>query len=298
MNRRVKKRLDEVYQASERITLYPRSRYVFMSDCHRGIGNRGDNFTPNQNLFYAALQYYSRRNYSYIEAGDGDELWENRCLRDIIQTHSESFWLMSQLYRQGRFYMLYGNHDRKKEKKEYVIAQCQDCYLESRHCAEELFPGIIVREGLILSDSHGQKQIFIVHGHQGDFINDTVWKLGRFLVRHVWRKLELLGFLDPTSAAKNYRKKNKTEQDLAKWAKEHHTLLLAGHTHRSMLTPPGEGYYLNDGSCVHPLCITAIELEDEQLRLVKWSQQVQNNGQIYVGRDVLSGPFPLEDYFI
>jgi len=102
------KRLEKAYENALCIPIHMGSRIVLMSDCHRGVGNWGDNFQANQNLFFAALQYYNRRNFIYIELGDGDELWENRDLREIIRIHSNQFWMMSEFYRDCRFYMLYG----------------------------------------------------------------------------------------------------------------------------------------------------------------------------------------------
>ena len=72
------KKLNEAYENALCLPVDRGSRIVLMSDCHRGIGNWGDNFQPNQNLFYAALQYYNRRNFTYIELGDGDRSEERR----------------------------------------------------------------------------------------------------------------------------------------------------------------------------------------------------------------------------
>ena len=111
----------------------------------------------------------------------------------------------------------------------------------------------------------------------------------RFLVRYLWRPLELSGCNDPTSAAKNYQRKEKTEQRLAQWAGKHETLLVAGHTHRASFSKPGEGYYFNDGSCVHPHGITALELECGAISLVKWSMKVREDNLVYIGRAKIFG---------
>ncbi len=291
-----KSRLDCLYRKADRICLEENTRIVLMSDCHRGAGNHGDNFLNNQHLFFAALSYYNKRCFTYIELGDGDELWENRSYEAIIQVHSNVFWLLSQFYCHGRFMMLYGNHDRQKEKPHFMKRFCESYYCDSTDCKRELFPGMEAREGIILEEAGGGR-IFLVHGHQGDLINDAWWRLARFLVRHVWRRLELLGIPDPTSAAKNYRKKQKVEKRLSKWAKENKVLLVTGHTHRPTLPKPGESLYLNDGSCVHPRCITALEIEGGCITLVKWCVLVRKDGSMYVGREVLEGPVRIREYF-
>lgn len=71
---------------------------------------------------------------------------------------------------------------------------------------------------------------------------------------------------------------------------------MAGHTHRPAFPKPGEGYYFNDGSCVHPRCITALELERGNISLVKWSAKVREDNVVYIGRDVLEGPQPILEY--
>lgn len=81
--------------------------------------------------------------------------------------------------------------------------------------------------------------IYLTHGHQADFLNSVLWPVSRFLVRYIWRPLEQLGIPDPTSAAKNHRKKKSSEKRLARWAAQQHHLLITGHTHHPMIgTPP------------------------------------------------------------
>lgn len=294
--RRTEKRLNQAYQEALCIPIHRESRIVLMSDCHRGVGNWGDNFQDNQNLFFAALQYYNRRKFIYIELGDGDELWENRNLGEIVRIHSNQFWMMGEFYRDNRFYMLYGNHDRKKSQQKYFKTNCRSYYCEAEEHERELFPNMKVQEAIRLQDECCKKELFLVHGHQGDFWNDTMWKVTRSLVRYLWRPLELAGCNDPTSAAKNYKKKERIERKLSNWAQKHETFLVAGHTHRPVFSKPGEGFYFNDGSCVHPRCITALELERGTISLVKWSMKVREDNVIYIGRDVLEGPESLADY--
>lgn len=268
-----------------------------MSDCHRGVGNHGDNFLQNQNLFFAALKYYYERGFTYIELGDGDELWENRSLKRIIEIHSDAFWLISQFYQRGRFFMLYGNHDYKKKNNNYLKQHCELYYCDSCDQYCELLKGMEAKEGIVLEDCCSGHEIFLVHGHQGDLMNDKLWHITKFLVRYIWRPLELLGAADPTSAARNYHKRKKTEFRLSNWAKKEQVMLIAGHTHRSVLPRPGEGLYLNDGSCVHPRCITAMEIENGRITLVKWSIMVCHGRQLSVEREVLEGPHWIKEYW-
>lgn len=291
------KRLSKVLAESKVLTIDESSRIVIMSDCHRGNNSWGDNFSGNQNLYFAALYYYYENGYTYIELGDGDELWENRSIEDIIDAHSDAFWLMSLFYRDQRFYMLYGNHDIVKRDPRYTQTKCHSFYCDSMSSELALFPGIEITEGLILRLRHTNNRILLTHGHQGDFLNDTVWKLSRFLVRYLWRPLELVGIRDPTSTSKNTKKKNAVEKNLMDFAKEYHQMIICGHTHRPVFPKVGEAPYFNDGSCVHPRCITALELRNGTISLVKWAVMTRPDRTLYVGREVLEEPVRLNDYF-
>jgi len=291
------KRLSDVLASSKVLHFDESSRIIIMSDCHRGDGSWGDNFSNNQNLFFAALTYYYENGYSYIELGDGDELWEDRNIQDIIGAHSDVFWLMSLFYQAGRFYMLYGNHDIVKKDPKYTRTKCDSFYCDSINSNIKLFPDIEITEGLILKYRNTDHQIFLAHGHQGDTINDTLWKIARFLVRYFWRPLELMGIKDPTSAAKNNHVKNRIEKNFMDWTKKENQILITGHTHRAVFPKVGEPLYFNDGSCVHPRCITGIEIRNGMISLVKWAIMTKPDRTLYVGREFLEGPISLFHYF-
>lgn len=291
------KPLTKVFHSSEEIQFNNSSKIVIMSDCHRGDGSWGDNFSNNQNIYFAALNFYYNKKFTYIELGDGDELWENRNLEQIIATHSNVFWLLSKFYRKNRLYMLYGNHDMVKKKSDYVIYKCSTFFDESIKKRVPLFPNIKFHEGLILKNTDTGNKIFLTHGHQVDFLNYNLWKLSRFLVRYLWRPLELIGFRDPTSASKNHEKKNVVDKYLVDWAKKERQMIITGHTHRPVFPKLGEPLYFNDGSCVHPRCITAMEIQDGEIALIKWCFMTRKDQTLYVGREVLAGPVKLQDYF-
>jgi UDP-2,3-diacylglucosamine pyrophosphatase LpxH len=292
----VYKRLSDVFASAEVIPFDNNSNIVLMSDCHRGDGNWNDNFSNNQNLFFAALNYYYERNFIYIELGDGDELWENRNMKQIINMHSDVFWLMSKFYYECRLYMIYGNHDIVKKNKQFTICK-MDFYDEVKRKKSPLFPDIVIYEGLILQHKLTGDKIFLTHGHQGDFLNETVWGVARFLSRYLWRPLELIGFKDPTRAATNYTKKEKAENKFIKWSIQEKQILITGHTHRPVFPKPGEHLYFNDGSCIHPRCITAIEIKQGTISLVKWALDTKKDRTLFVGRQMLEGPELLKDYF-
>lgn len=283
-------RLNHAFQNAPELPLATGTKYVLMSDCHRGCGASSDNFLKNQHLYFAALKHYYRNGFSYIELGDGDELWENRSMETIIEIHSNVFWMFSLFHQENRLYMLYGNHDMKKKKKNFTDKSCSTYFCTGTQCFLPLFPGLIFHEGIILrSVTAPERALHLTHGHQASLLNSTFWPFAQFFVRYLWRPLENFGVSDPTSAAKNYSVGNRCEERLNRWATEQNKVLITGHTHRPIL-PEEPAHYYNTGSCVHPRCITCIEIENCFLTLVKWSMSAHADSSLYVAREVLSGP--------
>ena len=247
----VSTRLTEVFQAAQEIPFDDQSRLVFFSDCHRGDNSWADDFAKNQSLFFYALEYYLTGNFTYFELGDGDELYENRHFADIRSAHSHIFWRLREFYRAGRFHMIYGNHDKERADPRVVAKTLFEFVDDRTGQTEPLFDGIQVHEGLVLKHSPTGGKIFLVHGYQGDAINDQYWKLGRFLVRTLWRPLQLLGVDDPTSPAQNFKKRDALESEIEAWIKANNQPTIFGHTHRPSFAAAGDPPYFNDGSCVH-----------------------------------------------
>ncbi len=258
-------RLNRAFENAPVLPITKHTKYVFFSDCHRGIGNNNDNFLKNMSSYFAALQYYYQYGFCYIEVGDGDELWENATLEQIIEVHGDIFCQLSHFHNAGRLYMLYGNHDMAKKNLEPIFNNLQYC------------------EGILLKSADPSLNLYVTHGHQADLLNSVFWKLSRFLVRHLWTPLEYFGVQDPTSAAKNNFKKDKLEQKFLNYAHCSHCKFMAGHTHRPKLGNAQTPYY-NCGSCIHPKCITCIELCGYQISLVKWyatTEKSEHFGNIY-----------------
>ena len=165
-------RLTEAYETAHRVSFNDRSKFIIFSDVHRGDNSLSDEFAHNQNIYYHALNYYFDNGYTYIEAGDGDELWEHEKFKYIIRAYGDIYTLISEFYRQNRLYMLYGNHNMELKFEEYVEQNLHQFYDIYEDTFDILFPGLRVHEALVLEHEDTQKEILVVHGHQGDFLND------------------------------------------------------------------------------------------------------------------------------
>lgn len=290
------KHLDKVFKESKRVKIDANSKLAIMSDCHRGNGNNSDNFIKNKNVFMAALRHYYDKGFLYVELGDGDDMWEVENYSEIVREHLDVFKLLKKFHEAKRLIMLYGNHDKCKKSKKVLRKYFYKYYdkLEKKDIA--LLDNIMVYEGLVFV--YNEKDIFIVHGHQDDLLNDTLWKTARFLVRYVWKYLENIGINDPTSAAKAYKVKKVVEKRLTKWSSDNKKMVIAGHTHRPILPDDSGELYFNDGSCVHPDGITCIEIENGKITLVKWSLKARDDKVIHVEREVLENGQLIDEYFI
>jgi predicted phosphodiesterase len=286
-------RLTAVYETAAKITFDASARIVMMSDSHRGDGSWVDNFLHNQHLYYAALKHYYQNGFVYFDLGDSEELWKFHNLEDISKIYIDLYRLLHSFYQERRFYMIFGNHDIEKMDPDYVREHMYRFYDNHRDAYEPLFEGITVHEGLILQSKDTGRELFLVHGHQGDLKDDRFWKAGRFFVYHFWRRMEQLGFKDITSAAKNNIKKKKVEHALTEWAMDHGKFIVAGHTHRPTCPLDLNNPYFNAGSAVHPSCITALELVNNKLTLVKWSVRTREEGVLYVKRQEIAVPRPI-----
>ncbi len=287
-------RISKGFETALVIPLNHSSKYVLMSDCHRGRGNANDNFLKNEYLYLAAMKFYFKKGFTYLELGDGDELWENCSMEEIKEMHKSSFQAIGDYYKNHRMYALYGNHDMIKKKTKKFQKYMLTCACDKNMCQISLCPDIKFYEGIILKDEEKGKDIYLTHGHQTDILNSTFWKVSRFLVRYFWRPLEALGIPDPTSAAKNNIKKKKSEDRLMNWAVSNGKILITGHTHHPM-TGTWDAPYFNTGSCIHPSGITAIEIQDRCIRLVKWSLQADEKLAMYAKREQMGKIFRLDE---
>lgn len=288
-------RMSKAFEGALVLPLNQKSKYILFSDCHRGNGKGNDNFLKNEFLYLAALKYYYQYGFTYLEVGDGDELWENRSMEKIKEMHMHSFEMLAKFYERDRLYIVYGNHDMIKRNVNFQKKYFDTYYCDRLLCSHSLCPGICFYSGIILRDSFGKKDIYLTHGHQASIMNSTFWKVNRFLVRYLWRNLELIGVHDPTSAAKNNTKKEKTEKLLTEWARKKEGILITGHTHRPMVGSK-ESPYFNTGSCIHPGSITGIEIEKRCITLVKWSLGTGNDRTVYVKREVLGETVCIDEY--
>jgi hypothetical protein len=105
-------------------------KYLIFSDIHRDTAadQRGpfqfgsmDHFSVHRQLYLDVLTHAHDQGYTVIEAGDGEELWFIRdfeqhqgaahLLQQVLATHAAIYDKLAELYEDGRYVRLIGNHD-------------------------------------------------------------------------------------------------------------------------------------------------------------------------------------------
>lgn len=292
-----KKRFDRAYKNAKVVPFNDTDKFILFSDCHRGDNSFADDFANNRNIYYHALKHYYTEGFQYCELGDGDELWENISFQPILEAHKNVYELMKQFHDEGKLHMIWGNHDMVYRDPEYVEKHLSTYFDEKLGEEVELFCNPEYHEAIILKHSETGQELFLAHGHQADWWNYVFWRWSRFLVRILWKPLNVMGIADPTSPAKNYKELIRVEKRTKKWIIDNDNLLtIVGHTHRPRFPEPGDIAYFNDGSCVHPRSITGLEIEHGKISLIKWQIATTESGTLKIVRVLLEGPQKLIDY--
>jgi predicted phosphodiesterase len=291
------KRISRTYKTARKIYFNDTSKFIIFSDCHRGDNSFADDFANNRNIYFHALKHYYTNEFIYCELGDGDEMWENIEFKSILEAHKNVFNILKHFFEEGRLHRLVGNHDMVYKNKKYVEKHLYSYFDKVTGQDKPLFPGITFPEGLIMEHEKTGQELFLLHGHQADWMNYRGWKFNRFMVRALWRQLQIFGIGDPTSPAKNYKELIKVERRTKRWIIDNKNIFtITGHTHRPRFPEPGEIAFFNDGSCVHPRSITGLEIENGAISLIKWQIETTEEGVLKIIRVLLEGPKKLIDY--
>ncbi|SHI34438.1 Calcineurin-like phosphoesterase superfamily domain-containing protein [Flavobacterium terrae] len=252
-----------------------------------------------ETFFFHALSQYFKNGFHYIELGDGDELWENIFFKEVFESNKNIYLLLQKFYLENRLNMIWGNHDMIFRNPNVVKKNFSEYFDMNLGQKVPLMPGLTYQESIILEHKDTKQELFLIHGHQADFMNYVGWKINQFLVRILWKPLQIWGIKDPTSPAKNYVELIKVERRIKKWILENNNkITITGHTHRPRFSRPNdsEANYFNDGSCIHPRSITGIEIENGEIALIKWFIDTRDDGTLQIVREYLERPKALKDY--
>lgn len=290
------KRLNNAFAKAPVITFNDKDKFIILSDCHRGDNSISDEFAHNQNIYLHALNHYYDNGYTYIENGDGDELWEHARFKHVRYAHSDIYEILQRFFWKNRFYYIYGNHNMQFKDPGQIRKKLHFFKDEYTDRKRELFPDIDVHEAIILRYEPTGQELYIVHGHQGDLMNDQLWLVSKMWLRYFWRFMHIIGFHNPASPAKNIHKRHKIERKYVRWIRHSHHMLIVGHTHRPKFSKPDQIPYFNSGCCIRPRNITGLEIVGGKIMLIEWRIWPDMSGKLQVIRRILHGPEKLSDY--
>ena len=225
-NEAIIERLSELYKEKKAIKGLPlkaNDKYVIFSDLHLGDGGKADNFSHNEETMICALKYYKDNGYSVILLGDIEEFWQFDFAM-IRDRYDKSIYELLRSFPANTVHRVFGNHDMEWAGFPDPIETTEN----RLHGAPEA-----VKIG---------KDIFLVHGHQGDKLADKNAWVSRYWVR-------VSKIIEPLLRKFGYENYSATKSQLSKdrekvyysWAKDKKIILICGHTHRAIFA--SRSYY-------------------------------------------------------
>ncbi|RNL52483.1 metallophosphoesterase [Pedobacter jejuensis] len=293
-------------------------KFIILSDQHKGARDFADDFALAERNYLTALEYYNQEEFSYINLGDSEELWEN-LLESVIKNNKKTFEAEKLFINRGAFTKIFGNHDLYWDNDPLSQFNLKRIY------------GKVIRiyEGAILRFNNEGKSldVFLTHGHQGDLQSDGNW-FSKWFVSTIWAPLQSYLKINPNTPAYSNQLKTVHNALMYSWvSKQKDMALITGHTHQPVFAslthlerlyirinkaqkdndeislntlntelsklgakgeemPPFKNYksaYFNTGCCCFSDGdITGIEIESGLIRLIKWSYQKSENPKRFI----------------
>lgn len=85
-------------------------KYIVLSDQHKGARDAADDFLACEKNYVAALDYYFKNNFTLVGLGDCEELWENKPI-DVLRSYRDDLLMELNFLKDDRFVKIFGNHD-------------------------------------------------------------------------------------------------------------------------------------------------------------------------------------------
>jgi UDP-2,3-diacylglucosamine pyrophosphatase LpxH len=276
-------RLDQILQSAQELRFNDRSRMILFSDLHRGGKDANDPFVGNEGLFQHALNHYFAQGFTYIELGDGDDLWRAPTFGEIKQAYPQIFELLRQFKADDRLQLILGNHE--------IVGN----YAPPTH--KDGFP---LHDGLLLRHERSNQRLFVVHGHQLDLLCGQFALISQSFARLTlqskrWLDQQTKGLAGKLEVPGNWLQRwqagsqTKLNDRLRNWARQRAQPLISGHTHLPAFPHLRQAPYFNTGSGIEPGQITGIEIQKGVLQLIAWARTPQGTYE----RQLLAAPLAL-----
>jgi predicted phosphodiesterase len=292
-----------------------KDKFIILSDQHKGARDGADVFALAEKNYLAALTYYHKNHFFYINLGDSEELWENLLI--TVKRHNKATFEIERMFLADKaFIKIFGNHDLYWDNDPLAAFNLQKIYRQK----------VPIYEGVVLKTVINEKslEIYMTHGHQGDLQSDGNW-FSKWFVSDIWGPFQSYLRINPNTPANNDELKTAHNRMMYQWsARRKNMLLITGHTHQPVFKslthleklydeleiakkkndvlsldklkkqiinrenkgdkiPDFTGYfdtYFNSGCCCFDDGdITGIELADGCIRLVKWRYETHKESE-------------------
>lgn len=214
-------------------------KFIIFSDQHKGAKNGADDFIQAEPNYLAALDYYYKNDFTFINMGDSEELWENSIFK-VKKHYKATFEAEKKFLDHNKYIKVFGNHDLYWDNDPLAWWQLKSIYGER----VKVYEGVVlkslvspIRTGLKtnaprLMTPDSELTIFLTHGHQGDASSDGNW-FSKFFVANIWAPLQAYLRINPNTPAYDAEKKTLHNHIMYEWsAAQNGLLLITGHTHQ------------------------------------------------------------------
>jgi predicted phosphodiesterase len=198
-------------------------RFIIFSDQHKGARDSADDFMVAEKNYLAALDYYYNNDFTFINLGDCEELWENTP-DAVMKMNKTVLQAEARFLEKQRYYRIFGNHD-----LEWKYPFQQMLYLKP------LFGDTLaVYEGIELQTQHNNKtySIFLTHGHQGDQRSDGN-PVSMWIVAAIWTPIQRFLDINVNTTSDSFELIDAHNIIMYEWsATQQQLVFISGHTHK------------------------------------------------------------------
>ncbi|NLR60275.1 metallophosphoesterase [Chitinophaga polysaccharea] len=199
------------------------SRFIIFSDQHKGGKDGADDFMAAESSYLAALRHYGEQQFTFINLGDCEELWE--CTpKKVLAANQVSLMAEARFLQEKKYFRIFGNHD-----LEWRYAVPRQQFLKPLFGRK-----LKVYEGLILQTSYREQtyHIFLTHGHQGDLRSDGN-AFSKWFVAAIWTPVQRYFNVRMDTLSDSYDLADRHNSLMYEWSKNYQkTFLISGHTHK------------------------------------------------------------------
>ncbi len=280
---------------------FKKRKWVLFSDIHKGNKSRVDDFRNNELIFFYALGYYLKKGFSLVLNGDIEEGWSFG-YKKIFHSYARTIYQLEREFNQkgDNYYIrIAGNHDRqlKLTKNKSLLEKLVGSF--------QFYEALLLGDNIIVLHGHQGEQLSEAFYFWSAFTNRFLWKPMQYIsginiegwarnhfkqnsrdrLLFSWalknRKILIAGHTHRAifNSQTELEKLLKIENAILQEPPESIQRLMLSEIQRRIRRLKQKSAkplfldlpcYFNIGSGVYRNGLTAIEIEDGEIKLIKW----------------------------